>query len=224
MRFLRHAGLTLLAALLLAGCGGTAAAPAKPSSTPSPTPKLEAGWKVYPVSSEGFAVAIPPNWGHIDLTLTGADISAAFPDYPQAATFFKQVQVNKYIKFFAVDHQSLATGYATNLNVIRVPLDDTVTSLDQVVAAELDTFQKQLKLNPTHRRVHLTAGEAEEFDTNVTVTAGDGTKIPTAIKQYMMLRLGSQEAEYVLSMTSRASQADAYAPTFLKIANAFQYR
>ncbi len=207
-----------LVALFLGACGASGTA-----AKPTPSPSLESGWKVYSVTAESFTIALPSNWDKVDLNLSANDIAAAFKDNPAFVKFIQQLQVNKYIKFFAVDHQTLGGDFATNVNVVTVPLPDSVTSLDQVVTAELSTYKK-LQISPTQQRVHLNAGDAEELDYSLTPNTPSGAQVLTAVKQYILVRLGSHPTEFVVTLTTKAAQASSYAVTFDKIANAFRYQ
>ncbi len=211
----------VLVALLLAACGASAGTAAK--STPTPAPSLEPGWKLYSVSAEGFAIALPSNWEKVDLNLTSADAAAAFKDNPAFVKFLQGIQLNKYIKFFGVDKQTVASDFATNVNVVGVSLPDSVTTLDQVVAAELATY-KRLQVSTTHQRVHLSAGAAEQVDYTLTPSTASGGQVLTAIKQYILLRLGAHPTEFVVTLTTKVDQASSYEVTFGKIANAFRYQ
>jgi hypothetical protein len=208
-----------LVVLLLAACGASAGTAAKSTAAPS----LEPGWKLYSVSAEGFAIALPPNWEKVDLNLTSADAAAAFKDNPAFVKFLQGIQLNKYIKFFGVDKQTVASDFATNVNVVGVSLPDSVTTLDQVVAAELATY-KRLQVSTTHQRVHLSAGDAEQVDYTLTPTTASGGQVLTAIKQYILVRLGAHPTEFVVTLTTKVDQASSYDVAFGKIANAFRYQ
>ena len=210
----------VLVALLLAACGASAGTAAK--STPTPAPSLESGWKLYSVSAEGFAIALPPNWDKVDLKLSSADAAAAFKDNPAFVKFLQGIQLNKYIKFFGVDHQTLTGDFATNVNVVSVPVPDSAT-LDQVVTAELASYTR-LQISPTHQRVQLSAGDAEQVDYTLTPNTASGGKVLTAVKQYILLRLGARPTEFVVTLTTKDDQASSYDVTFGKIANAFRYQ
>lgn len=214
---------TALVGLLVAACGASGGTAAKPSPTPTPAPSLESGWQLYSVTAEGFAIALPSNWDKVDLNLSATDVAAAFKDNPEFAKFLQGLQLNKYIKFFGVDHQTLNSDFATNVNVVTVAVPDSVTSLDQVVTAELATY-KRLQISPTQQRVHLSAGDAEELDYTLTPNTASGAKVLTAVKQYVLLRLGAHPTEFVVTLTTKADQASSYDVTFGKIANAFRYQ
>ena len=209
-----------LVALLFASCGASAGTAAK--STPTAAPSLEAGWKLYSVSAEGFAIALPSSWDKVDLNLSSADAAAAFKDNPAFVKFLQGIQLNKYIKFFGVDHQTLTGDFATNVNVVSVPVPDSAT-LDQVVTAELASYTR-LQISPTHQRVHISAGDAEQFDYTLTPNTASGAKVLTAVKQYILLRLGAHPTEFVVTLTTKVDQASSYDVTFGKIANAFRYQ
>jgi hypothetical protein len=211
----------ILVALLLAACGASAGTAAK--STPTPAPSPEPGWKLYSVSAEGFAIALPSNWEKVDLNLTSADAAAAFKDNPAFVKFLQGIQLNKYIKFLGVDKQTVAGDFATNVNVVGVSLPDSVTTLDQVVAAELATY-KRLQVSTMHQRVHLSAGAAEQVDYTLTPNTASAGQVLTAIKQYILLRLGAHPTEFVVTLTTKVDQASSYEVTFGKIADAFRYQ
>jgi hypothetical protein len=175
------------------------------------------------VTAEGFAIAVPANWDRIDLTLSQSDLASAFKDHPEFVKVAQQVQLNKVVKLFAIDNQTIGSGFATNLNVIVIPAPDTVTSLDQVISAEMATFT-QLKISPTHRRVHISAADAEELDYTLPTNTPSGASILAAVKQWVLLRTEGHRAEYVVTLTTRADQASSYEATFGKIANTFSYQ
>ena len=209
----------VLVALLLAACGASAGTAPKPT----PSPSLESGWKLYSVTAEGFTIALPANWDKVDLNVEAADAAAAFKDNPEFVKFIQGLQLNKYVKFFGVDHQTISSDFATNVNVIAVSLPASMTTLDQVVTAELATY-KRLQISPTQQRIHLSGGDAEQLDYNLTPNTASGAKVLTAVKQYILVRLGANPTEFVISLTTKADQASSYEVTFGKIANAFHYQ
>jgi len=210
---------TWLSAMLLVLAVG-ACTPASQTASTSATPRLEAGWQAYADKASGFSIAVPPNWGRIDLTVSPAELAATFKDNPQFATFLQEQQSNAYIKFFAIDHQTLATGFATNVNVIAVPVDASVTSLDQAVADETASFQ-QLAVVPSRKRTHVAAGAAEEFDYALPLKTSSGATMLAAVKQFLLLRVG--KAEFVVTFETPRDQASAYSAVFGKIAATFSY-
>jgi hypothetical protein len=122
----------VLVPLVLAGCGGSQSGSAPSNVAKAQNivnhdpPRLSEGWTLATVNDEGFAIGLPPGWTEFDLS--SADIEAglsevrkANPNMANALSSQVAQLAAQGIKLFAVDRNGnfAATGFATNLNVIK---------------------------------------------------------------------------------------------------------
>jgi hypothetical protein len=221
--------------LFVAGCGGAnnTPTPVPPTptapTTPAPAmsaPTLEPGWTRYEKAEEGFSIALPPRWEQIDMdpqTLE-ASLDAVSEQNPELATVLEGQARNLVvsgIKFFGFDMtpSALATGYATNVNVLvqALGLEMSVDVFAQVSVAQLKNMD-MVEGEVSQRRVNLAGGEGVELKYRWKLTTPIGEAITVAVTQYAVIR---GEDAYVISFGTTADQAERYGGLFWGIAQSF---
>lgn len=201
--------------------------PTVPRATVTPR-ALEAGWKFYDVGSEGFAMALPPNWQKVDLdrNALATYIQTLKEKNPKFATAFagmsEQLLVSQ-IKFFALDvsQQAVAANYLTSMNALREQLPSEM-SLDAYVQANLSNLSKAglPTKPPARKRVTLAAGAAEELKYQSAITMSGNEKITISALQYILVR-GS--FGYIVTFGTTPDKEKTYALVFQKMMQSFQW-
>jgi hypothetical protein len=207
-----------------------------PTSTPRatltptrviPTATLEAGWKLYPVPSQGFSMALPSSWAYQELdpaTMQQAIQTLKQKNQQMAQTLEKQGQelTKAGVKFFAVDGASgsVADGVSTNVNVIRLAQPQSIT-LDFFVARNIPELEAQPNVSKPvkHWRVQLYGIEAEElrYTTSFIFSGTQPTQLGTT--QHLIVR---GKDCYILTFVTSTKLESKYVPIFEKIAKTFR--
>lgn len=193
------------------------------------TPRsLEAGWKFYDASPEGFGMALPSSWQKISLD---QDFIASYfqtlrEKNPKFASAFQGVSsqlVASQIKFFAIDasQQAVSSNYITSMNALREALP-TEMSLDRYVQANLTILNRSGLANktPARKRVTFSAGAAEEIKYQAAATSAGNEKITISVLQYLLVR---GKFGYVTTFGTTPDKDKAYAPIFQKMMQSFQW-
>ena len=178
------------ATLVTAGCGGgdasestdspdaTATADPTASAAASPSGDVPEGWERFESAEGGFAISVPRGWEAVDLS--SGDIDAMVEllrEDPQTAALADQLpaMLEQGVAFFAVnlDADSMASGFATNLNV--VVQEDVTMSLDLYVAGNVSFIEETFGVDVAREDVELPAGPAVrgEFEASF----GEGTRV-----------------------------------------------
>jgi hypothetical protein len=191
---------------------------------PVPDARAENGWPVYEVSTEGFALAIPPDWREleIDPEKFEANRQAMLKQNPHLKALFgdPRQKLAAGIKFYGLDESSIKTGLMTSVNVIRSP-SPPWTTLDSAVADVV----KHLENLPTgsmqfsHNRVKMATGEGEKFRCTTTMLAPAGHTIVVASTQFVFV---AGTSVYVLSMVTSAGREAECAAIFEKMGQSFR--
>jgi hypothetical protein len=203
--------------------------PAATTPARTATPRsLEAGWKFYDASPEGFGMALPSSWQKI--TLDQDFIASYFQGLkdrnPKFASAFQgvssQLAASK-IKFFAIDasQQAISSNYITSMNALREALP-TEMSLDRYVQANITNLSRSGLPNktPTRKRVTFPAGAAEEIRYQATGLSVVNEKITISVLQYVLVR---GRYGYVTTFGTTPDKNNAYAPVFQKMMQSFQW-
>jgi hypothetical protein len=206
-----------------------------PTPTNTPTPEaalvistLENGWKNYEVRSEGFVIALPPEWVPINLSSEGFEnsLQIVIEQNPK----YKKILTNEYIrglaasgiKFYGLDRspKSLEVGVPTTVNVLKVDVG-LEFPFDTFVTLNLQNIEKLADpaVPVEHQRVSLQNVEAEEIKYVNRVVTPLGDTINIFIVQYLILD-GSME--YVITMGTTKKLADDYLPVFEEIGHSFR--
>jgi len=229
-----------LAAVLLVACssGGDAsptastlpseAAPsvASPSASEAASASIPEGWELVAVEDAGFAVALPEEW----LSVSAADVAATgvfeqmAEDNPEAAAVMAQARQaiqSGQMSFMAFEtgQRTVETGFAANMNVVRV-IDDGSSTIEEIAAQMELALPLQipgLEVVETDTTV-LPGGEAAIVKSRWTVEGAQGATA-LSLTQYAILT-GDGEA-HILSFTAPEEHAADYAETWASIAESF---
>jgi hypothetical protein len=237
---LRLLGLTM-AGLLLIGCGNVSPPPdsATPTSQPN-APQAQAaagsginkvtttedGWTLYEKGPAGFAIAVAPSWGQIDMDPATMDktIWAIAKDNAELANLLKQ-QAQSMLKqntvFFAYDPgDDNRSASGTNVNIIKRQLNPppNLDDLAQVNLNELESLSNVAK-PLEHSRVELPAGPAQEYRLRVNTGSGDKTRL-MAINQYLMVK---DADAWWITFTTPHEQFSDFEPLFQRTVESFAF-
>ncbi len=194
-----------------------------PASLPVPETKTEAGWTVYQVKADGFALSLPASWRYFDLNPATLEqqFEAALKLNPELQGLLGNLkqQIAAGVKLFAVDEKGARAGFATNANVSRAPLPPGAT-LDVVVNELVRTMPKLLNAQQlTHERVKTGAGDCERFRYKMNIQVGPGQSRLLAVTQFVFIQPGSS---YTVTLGTLADQEPQYLATFDKIGQSFR--
>jgi hypothetical protein len=214
----------------LTGCGdggkSTASLPA--ASVPTEAP-LEAGWTRHVRANDGFSIALAPYWDKVELDpslleTTLEQLKGSNPRMEKLLSRQVTSLVSSGVKFWAFDQVSNVeiTGFATNLNIIVMPMPSAM-SLDDVVEStisELDKLKQMLAGEVTHQRVTISAGDAEKIVYHLRISVpGLSEPIQTTTTQYVVV---DGTTAYILTFSALDVEADKYTSTFAKMARTFR--
>jgi hypothetical protein len=192
---------------------------------PVPDARTENGWPLYEVKEEGFALALPPDWRQFDMNPVNFEkkFSQALKEDPDLGAIHEIIrqQIKSGMKFFAFHKPSLKSGFATNLNVLRVPVPDEAT-LDEVVAenlTQLDGLTTVVKPF-THERVRMATGDRERIRYQVSMQNPGGKSATVAITQFVLVK-GTDS--YFVTFTTLPDRKAQYTDTFEKIGKSFRF-
>jgi hypothetical protein len=209
--------LTILAGLAAFGCNKSAA-PAGGAvwqKLPAPSTTAENGWPLYELPAEGFAIALPPDWVHIDASPEALDnlartFSANNPGMKSMADSIRQ-QVKAGTKFFGLDQDAATTGRGTNVAVGKAKVIPGAT-LKSVVDLNVQQLQQLFQVPGTIKREtrHTAAfGETERLDLQIQLNGPNGLPVDIACTQYYFLA-GADNfvVNFTTSPEKRAQYAD----------------
>jgi hypothetical protein len=205
-----------------------------PSEAPQPdggetaTSTLDSGWILYEVTTESFAIALPPTWEQLDLSAAGMEDTLAVMGErnPEFGQFFSSQYLRGLlaagIKFYGLDmsEESFANGFPTSVNVIKLDLGLDMP-LDLFVNVNLQ--QVESLANPdypvTHERIQIGDMEAEEFSYQAQITDPLGDSIDMWLNQYLLL---DGPVAYVITLGGVPETEQTQAQTFHDIAQSFR--
>lgn len=159
----------------------------------------------YTAKEDGFTITLPSTWLPLVDThgMIKSNINALQADNPALATLLDDQlstlnDVPVSLVAFDLAPETLRTGFATNLNVMKQPIPAGF-SLEYVVQFSADQLEQVLGLSGSTQstKVLLPAGEAILLDYELTGQA--------VARQYYLLH---DQAVYILTFTSAASLAD----------------
>lgn len=145
----------------------------------------------FSIPGYGTSVGLPSTWKSVNYRqiLKPGVLEAFAHDNPDlAGSFAAMAQPNSPIKFFAYD-PNVANGFATNVNVVIIPLGAKLTFAQyrQRLAGELATVSSVSHLHST--AVRLPAGQAVRLTYHLKVTAAQRS-ITVQTLQYGFLHAG----------------------------------
>jgi hypothetical protein len=226
----------VITALLLTACGTSApTGRARNTSAPSYTnmntdiAPVQKDWTLFRQAGEGFALSLPGNWQQFDLskeTMTSimGKMNAANPQLGAALSSQVAGMAAQGIKFYAFDLYSptAATGFATNINVLRQDLPSN-PGLDSLIKESIGTLKEQLKAalsGPiTSSRLTTIAGDnMGRINYDIVLNTPDGRALTLSVVQYVY---ASDNNLYILSCTTTIDRIEEYSHTFELIAQGF---
>jgi hypothetical protein len=193
----------------------------------SPTPHPEAGWNLFAVPADSFAIALPSSWKQLplDQLTVSVDLDAVGKQNPEFANVLgvQSSSVASLVKFIGVETalDGSVGDFSTNINVlhrtqpIQVPLEIYI-SISLKALQDLPYGGRPI----LHRRIETLAGAAEEFSYSNALRLINGQTVTTANRQYLLLR---GREFFVLSCSAPLDQEDKYAPICEKIAAGFRW-
>jgi len=142
----------------------------------------------HAIPGYGTSIALPSSWKTVDYrqVLKTGDLDQLARDNPElAGSFAAMAQPDSPIKLFAYDPQ-VAKGFATNANVVVVPLGGPVgfTEYERQLVGELRTLSSVSKLRSS--TVRLPAGRAVRLSYRLGVNA-HGRVLSVQTLQYALL-------------------------------------
>ena len=210
---LRAATLLGLAALA-AGCGG--------SDEEQPRQVGAAGGlKVYEVASQGFELGLPPEWkvSSVDQALPAAERERLARENPEFAEAFEAVGSDESpVKLLAFDPK-VEKEFATNVNVIAVPLPNG-TTLEEFVEANradlagLESIQGDVDSEP----VELPAGPGERMQYRLGITT-EGEQLTVSTTQYYVV---AGDRGYIVTFSTLPELLSRHEPEFERIAESLR--
>lgn len=206
--------------------------PAGPLPTPTqarPPATLEAGWKLYSMPKDGFAIAYPSNWTYqeIDPATIKSVIATLKKNNPQMANLLESRQgqiASAGVRYFALDFgpNSSANGVTTNSNLIHESVTQVYT-LDYYAGMsikQLEDATTMVSKPINHRRMQFPTGEAEEVRYLLNMTNESKQAVKVSTTQYLFL---NGKETYTLTFSVATSLEARYLPVFEKIARSFRY-
>jgi hypothetical protein len=180
-----------------------------------------AAQKTFSIPGYGISVGLPSTWKSVNYRqiLKPGVLQAFARDNPDlAGSFAAMAQPNSPIKFFAYDPQ-VANGFATNVNVVIIPLGASLTFAQyrSRLAGELATVSSVSQLRQT--TVRLAAGPAVRLTYHLKVTAG-GKSITVQTLQYGFLHAGRS---IVFTYTTLPATQRFYAGVFATSAESIRF-
>ncbi|MBI5034900.1 MAG: hypothetical protein HZB51_30615 [Chloroflexi bacterium] len=206
---------------------GTPRVPLTPTR-PLPTATIENNWKLYPVASDGYAMALPNSWVYQELNAATIDqaIAELKKKNSQLADIMqkqgKQLLASG-IKFYAIDGTpgSAIGGSVTNCNIIH-QVQPQVFTLDYVLTANLQELENTAAVSKpiTHKRVQLGAGEAEEVRYVITMAGANNQAVKFSTIQYLLVR---GKDNYIVTFGTPPTLESKNVSAFQKIVQTFRY-
>ena len=180
-----------------------------------------AGTKRHDVASHGFSIALPRDWRSIapEDVLSGEELEELEAENPEIRRFIEAMRGDDSpIKYFAFD-PDIEQEFATNLNVIVVPLGQEVAfdELRESTLAEVEALPT-LTSEVTDERVELPAGDALRLTYRQQFDTGNGGQ-EVATTQYTF---AAGDSAYVLTFTTLPGEEAAYRDVFRAAAESFR--
>jgi hypothetical protein len=224
--------VTLIAALLLAGCPAptppTPPAPATPTVTPAtptltpvPTTAAPADWTEH--KSGDVTIALPADWEV--LALSQGDLQAVFADFqktnPELAKIIGSASALQGVALWAFNTGGIDATFADNLNIRRSPLGgQKIDNMADVTPAILDQYrQLGFEVGTTETDRQIGGQPAAHIAFSYPVTLADGTTAKLSGHQYLV---ATPTDLWILSYSAGPDNEDALKPVFEQSAESFR--
>lgn len=173
-------------------------------------------FKRHTVRGQGISLAVPAAWKAVDASLTGAALRQFERQNPKLAPYLRQLSgPNSPAKFLALD-PSLSRGFATNVNVVAVPIPNvTFAQYRTALVAEIRSLARS---TPESTVVTIGGRRALRLEYRLTLTVQAPVTVQTL--QYAFQRPGRS---VVVTYTTLPSLKSRYAPTFTRSAASIRF-
>jgi hypothetical protein len=181
----------------------------------------DAETKTHKIAEHGFQVSLPADWRTISPSqaLSPEEMREIREQNPEISRYLDAVTgPDSPIKFFAFDPDAV-DGFATNLNVIVLPVGEAVSLDEPVEAARTELERLPTRTSEVEEeRLELPAGEAVRLRYRQTIETDNG-KQELATTQYSTVAGGTS---YILTFTTLPEQLDELDPLFRASAESFR--
>jgi hypothetical protein len=179
-------------------------------------------YRVHTISGYGISLSLPSAWKALDSkhVLTPAQLQQLEQENPElAGALSAMTKPNPPVKFFAFDPVT-RQDFATNVNVVVVPLASKVTfdRYAKAIASEIGSLSSVSNVSVS--RVKLPAGRAVRISYRVRFTTGGKTR-QTATLQYGFLPNAMYSV--VFTYTTLPQLQSRYAPVFASSAKSIRF-
>ena len=205
--------------------------PQPPTPTPEPgivISTLENGWILYESNTDGFSIALPPEWLHINLNPEGFSDALAISGEvnPDLDALFRSETLRNLvisgIKFYGLDPsiEAINLGLPTSINIlsidlgIELPLDTLMAINLQEIANLADPDYPLLA-----ERTIISNLEAEEITYSTEMMGLGGMMVPILFKQFVMI---DGSVQYIITFGAPLELEDKYLEIFDEIGKRFK--
>lgn len=182
-----------------------------------------AGWTKFHSTSGGLSISTPANFTQVDPS--GADARKAGEEVskfnPEMRSAIRQFAGNPDVKMLAIDMSSAASGFATNINVIKktmpgglVKSDKSMTEYRTGLESTLPSGSKVLKCE----FVPLPIGDSVLSEVEMSIN-GVGGSVTERSAIYM---IPDGKEAYIVTFASAVKDFEKLRPTFTQIVNSFR--
>ena len=191
---------------------------------PVPESRDDNGWPRYEIKKEGFALSLPPDWRQFDMNAESFDsmmneVLAKNPEFQSMLSGLRQ-QIAAGVKFFGFDPSEARSGFATNVNVLRMPMP-TGVNRDAIVSEsvrQLEGLPNVVK--PIHRgQVSVSGASYDTLRYRMRMRGPTGRNDVLAMTQYLAV---GDDSYYVLTLTTLADREAKHTSTFEQVGRSFR--
>ncbi len=209
-----------------------------PTDTPLPTetptdlpPKVQVdqrGWQVYTLESEGFSIALPPDWTRLDLSdeMVEAALALAAEGNPEMGIFLEDqmsVLVTQGLKFYGADlsTQALQSGHPSTIAIMSQPME-TEMPLELISISNVAILQSILgeDVEIKSEIVEMPFGEAIRLEYSPRFVGPDGREQIMFLIQYIIVREGKV---YTITMSTTGGNAGTHRAMFEEVISSFEF-
>ena len=208
-----------------------------PTSTPSPTltplpgmviTPLDNGWNLYESNAEGFSIALPPEWLHIDLNPDTISNTLALnvelnPQINELVSSEAIELAANGIKFYGIDSsvEAIDLGIPSSINILSIDLGVEIP-LALVVVGHIEQLENRIA-DPgypvAHQRLSITDLEAEQFVYARELMGYRGNLVKGLLHQYFLV---DGSTHHIITLRAPLELRDFYSDTFDEIGKSFK--